>query len=239
MSTIRASIPPCLLWGRGALLRGAARRHGRRRNPARMTPRSSLRTPTNPALHSPQHWVEKADRSIKGSDTPQLATRGKPSHHGRTARRSCRHRVQALLQHRHHPARQGGLHRPRRKVRHNGCRDRRSRWPPPWSTLDMTVPTSTPSSSDLGFLRPWRSPRHRPPKRLRTPGRPSSNAANRPHQHRRPLTDTPTRSPRDTPNPRNYRGFTVSPDRSSGHSKRAAPPRSSALPECHELDDHR
>ena len=87
----------------------------------------------------------------------------------------------------------------------------------------MTTPTSTPSSSDLGFLRPWRSPRHRPPKRLRTPGRPASNAANRPHQHRRPPTNTPTRSPRDTPNPRNYRGFTVSPDRSSGHFKRAAP----------------
>jgi len=24
------------------------------------------------------------------------------------------------------------------KVHHNGCRDRRSRWPPPWSTLDIS-----------------------------------------------------------------------------------------------------
>jgi len=37
-----------------------------------MTPRSSLRTPTNRPLHSPQRWVEKADRSIKGSDTPHI-----------------------------------------------------------------------------------------------------------------------------------------------------------------------
>jgi len=55
----------------GWLREGVARRHGRRRNPARTTPRSSLRPPTNQAHHSPQAWCEKVGRSIKGSDTPQ------------------------------------------------------------------------------------------------------------------------------------------------------------------------
>ena len=59
-----------LLGKRGAF-EGVARRHGRRRNTARRPPRSSLRPPTNPLRHSPQRWVEKCRRSIKGSDTPQ------------------------------------------------------------------------------------------------------------------------------------------------------------------------
>ena len=71
MSTIPSIDPAVPPLGKRGAFEGVARRHGRRRNPARMTPRSSLRTPTNPALHSPQRWVEKADRSIKGSDTPQ------------------------------------------------------------------------------------------------------------------------------------------------------------------------
>ena len=70
MSTIPSIDPAVPPLGKRGAFEGVARRHGRRRNPARMTPRSSLRTPTNPALHSPQRWVEKADRSIKGSDTP-------------------------------------------------------------------------------------------------------------------------------------------------------------------------
>ena len=65
-STDRAHTP---LGKRGAF-EGVARRHGRRRNPARMTPRSSLRPPTNQALHSPQRVVRKVDCSIKGSETP-------------------------------------------------------------------------------------------------------------------------------------------------------------------------
>ena len=69
MSTIPSIDPAVPPLGKRGAFEGVARRHGRRRNPARMTPRSSLRTPTNPALHSPQRWVEKADRSIKGSDT--------------------------------------------------------------------------------------------------------------------------------------------------------------------------
>ena len=52
----------------GACLReGVARWQGCQRNWARTTPRT---TPTNKA-HNPQRWVEKGDRSIKGSDTPQ------------------------------------------------------------------------------------------------------------------------------------------------------------------------
>ena len=53
---------------------GVARRHGRRRNPARMTPRSSLRTPTNRARHHAQHWVRKVGRSIANSETPHAAS---------------------------------------------------------------------------------------------------------------------------------------------------------------------
>ena len=59
-----------LLGKRGAF-EGVARRHRRRRNPAQRPPRSSLRPPTNPPRHSPQRWVEKVGRSIKGSETPQ------------------------------------------------------------------------------------------------------------------------------------------------------------------------
>ena len=64
-------VPPAVptLGKRGAF-EGVARRHGRRRNPARTTPRSSLRAPTNPPRHSPQAWCEKVGRSIKGSHTP-------------------------------------------------------------------------------------------------------------------------------------------------------------------------
>src|ERR1035438_3001548 len=75
--TNRARLP---LGKRGAF-EGVARRHGRRRNPARMTPRSSLRTPTNqPRLHT-QRWVEKVGRSIKGSDTPHHLPEPPITHH--------------------------------------------------------------------------------------------------------------------------------------------------------------
>ena len=67
-STDRAHAP---LGKRGAF-EGVARRHGRRRNPARTTPRSQLRTPTNPPRRPAQRWVEKCGRSIKGSETPQV-----------------------------------------------------------------------------------------------------------------------------------------------------------------------
>jgi len=60
----------------GGLREDVARRHGRRRNPAWMTNRSSLRTFANRPAHSPQRWVEKCGRSIKGSETPHC---GKPS----------------------------------------------------------------------------------------------------------------------------------------------------------------
>jgi hypothetical protein len=74
--------PRPLLGKRGAF-EGVARRHGRRRNPARTTPRSSLRTLNNQAPHSAQRWVEKCGRSIKGSETPQCHTPGpsRPRNH--------------------------------------------------------------------------------------------------------------------------------------------------------------
>jgi len=53
-----------------------ARRQGRRRNQARTPPRSSLRTPTNRAHHSLQRWVEKCDRSVANSETPQPRSSG-------------------------------------------------------------------------------------------------------------------------------------------------------------------
>ena len=68
---ITAPARPGQLRRDGACLReGVARWQGSQRNWARTTPRG---TTTNTAHHQPQRWVEKADRSIKGSDTPQSA----------------------------------------------------------------------------------------------------------------------------------------------------------------------
>jgi hypothetical protein len=61
--------------GKRDAFEGVARRHGRRRNPARKLPRSSLRTPANQLRYTSQRWVEKSDRSVANSDTPQAATR--------------------------------------------------------------------------------------------------------------------------------------------------------------------
>jgi hypothetical protein len=76
----------------GACLREVvARRQGRRRNPARTTPRSPLRTTTTPLRHSPHRWVEKCGRSIKGSETPQRPLRDRErSRHIRPQRRPDR-----------------------------------------------------------------------------------------------------------------------------------------------------
>ena len=52
--------------------RTTPRRHGRRRNPVRTPLRSLLRTQTNEALHSRQRWVERRDRSVANSETPQI-----------------------------------------------------------------------------------------------------------------------------------------------------------------------
>jgi hypothetical protein len=69
--TILASRPLLLLRDGGSLREGVARRHGRRWNWARTTPRT---TPTNTAHKHPQAWCEKVGRSIKGSDTPHQQT---------------------------------------------------------------------------------------------------------------------------------------------------------------------
>ena len=71
--SIDHALPPVLQRDGACLREGVARRHGRWRNPARTTPRSSLRTTTNQPRHNAQRWVEKVGRSIKGSDTPQIA----------------------------------------------------------------------------------------------------------------------------------------------------------------------
>ena len=63
--SIDHALPPVLQRDGACLREGVARRHGRRRNPARTTPRSSLRTPTNQPRHNAQRWVEKVGRSIK------------------------------------------------------------------------------------------------------------------------------------------------------------------------------
>lgn len=58
--------------GKRDAFEGVARRHGRRRNPARKLPRSSLRTPANQLRYTSQRWVEKSDRSVANSDTPHI-----------------------------------------------------------------------------------------------------------------------------------------------------------------------
>ena len=54
----------------GGLREVVARRHGRRRNPARTSPRSSLRTTTNPPPGPAQRWLRKVGRSDANSETP-------------------------------------------------------------------------------------------------------------------------------------------------------------------------
>ena len=71
LETDRARLPP----GKRGAFEGVARRHGRRRYPARMSPRSSLRTPTNRLRHHAHRWLRKVGRSDANSETPQLAVR--------------------------------------------------------------------------------------------------------------------------------------------------------------------
>ncbi len=73
MSDLRSTDPAHPPLGKRGAFEGVARRHGRRRNPARMTPRSSLRTPTNRSRHHTQRWVRKVGRSITNSETPHDA----------------------------------------------------------------------------------------------------------------------------------------------------------------------
>jgi len=73
MSTPKHTDHVSLPLGKRGAFEGVARRHGRRRNPARTLPRSSLRTPDNQLRHNPQRWVEKRDRSVANSETPHIA----------------------------------------------------------------------------------------------------------------------------------------------------------------------
>jgi hypothetical protein len=72
MTSIRDTDRARLPLGKRGAFEGVARRHGRRRNPARRPPRTPVRTPTNPPRHSTQRWVEKCDRSVANSETPQV-----------------------------------------------------------------------------------------------------------------------------------------------------------------------
>ena len=71
MTTVKHTDRETRSLGKRGAFEGVARRHGRRRNPARMTPRSSLRTPTNTPRHSPQDWCEEIGRCIANSETVQ------------------------------------------------------------------------------------------------------------------------------------------------------------------------
>ena len=79
MSTIPSTDPAVHPLGKRGAFEGVARRHRRRRNPARMTPRSSLRTPTNRPRNHAQRWVRKVGRSITHSETPQPRTATPPA----------------------------------------------------------------------------------------------------------------------------------------------------------------
>jgi hypothetical protein len=57
----------------GWLREGVARRHGCRRNWARMSPQQQQPPETH---NQPTDWCRRCDRSIKGSDTPQPADDG-------------------------------------------------------------------------------------------------------------------------------------------------------------------
>ena len=71
---------PLVLQRDGACLREVvARRHGRRRNPARRPPRSSLRTLTSRLQHNTHRWVRKVGRSDANSETPQSSFRSPPT----------------------------------------------------------------------------------------------------------------------------------------------------------------
>jgi hypothetical protein len=98
-------------------------------------------------------------------DTPRAAN--PPAGHHR--------RSQLLHHHRCQPTGKAGLQRPKRKVRHNGCRDRRSRRPPPWSTLDM-------NNADFDTL-------------FMTPGPGSSHASGPEHRQNAPHSERPGRQP--------------------------------------------
>ena len=165
--------------------------------------------------------IKEADQRLK-----PLPARGKR----RTASRPSGERrspPRPRLHLRCQPARQAGLHRPRRKVRHNGCRDRRSRWPPPWSTLDM-------SNADFDTRHTSPRPAHQPPE-------PPANGPK--HRSERARTAQPRAiahlaAPQDrhpsgqvtAPKPRIYREFTVSSARPPGPLRRAAPDQAARRP---------
>ena len=100
--TILASRPLLLLRDGGSLREGIARRHGRRWNWARTTPRT---TPTNTAHKHPQAWCEKVGRSIKGSDTPQRVRLRRPA--CRSERIPTQRRARAPARRRHTHRRRG------------------------------------------------------------------------------------------------------------------------------------
>ena len=116
-------------------------------------PAAAATAPARPGQDAPQAPRARAQprpsrpgSSTSDSNCSWLAL--KPARAARSPVR--RRRLPHRPLHHHYRRRKAGVHRPRRKVRHNGCRDRRSRWPPPWSTLDMSnadFDTPNPKSS--------------------------------------------------------------------------------------------
>ena len=102
----------------------AATAHARRGQRAPRAPRARGRQRRSRPRSSP------ATRTAPDSTKTQLVSPDR--------RANGRYRSHLPLHHHSQAAPQAGLQCPSRKVHQHGCRDRRSRWPPPWSTLDMS-----------------------------------------------------------------------------------------------------
>src|SRR5450755_2457817 len=198
--------------GKRGAFEGVARRHGRRRNPARMTPPSSLRTPTNRARHHSQHWVRKVGRSIANSETPHPNRRTLQRRQARPAAPSPplrRHQREPRVAHRgvdgveHHRDPLRPL-TSRRRVRPS-TRQRHATAPPRQSAATHPVlrprarhphrpPDHTPPPGQLSL------PRHLPTdlrQRVRTRVNPTPGRATEPHtppprSRQRPQKQRPT-----------------------------------------------
>jgi hypothetical protein len=68
MTTLQTTNRACLPLGKRGAFEGVARRPWMAGGTGTDDAQS---TTANTAHHQPQRWVEKVDRSIKGSDTPQ------------------------------------------------------------------------------------------------------------------------------------------------------------------------
>ncbi len=133
---------------------------------------------TAPARVRGRRAPRKTAPGSKRSDPPQTPRRA----------RSPR-RAQPVLHQRHQPAQTAGFHQSARKLHRKGCRDRRSLWPPPWSTSIWTRRPSAPFLSTPAPRPHPATPRRSPqnagktePTR-RTPRNSATPAPRPPHPH--------------------------------------------------------